>query len=354
MPTSRSRRSRLLVVTLVALGAAPAAAAAADTLVVPGAAAQRMTALDGVVVWVAGSGSNGRLMRRTAAGTVSRVKGAPTGAYPSIDLGRDAAGKLVLTYLRCVTARTCSAWSDRLDGRRTRFTKLAPKRCALTTAPSRWLSRVAYGLACTKRTAASYESDHDARRSGLFVRRGAGAARRLALPNVSAPEPEVGFTIDVRWVDLRGTTVAAALNVPGMYVSSTTYTQTVVGKRLRSSDLGAGGSGEEIERADAHLESLTLGSGGVLWTFHATPPFEGAPGSATINRGFTCARGTFSCADGSSCPDVVDALPNLIGANQPGGGVPTAMAVDGSTIYVAVPGTGIVIHDFEADPAFEC
>ena len=79
---SVARRSRRL-------GAAPAAA---DTVIVPGAEAQRMTALDRTVVWTTGKFPSQTLMQRSPDGTVGPVKGAPVAVYRSIDLGRDAQG----------------------------------------------------------------------------------------------------------------------------------------------------------------------------------------------------------------------------------------------------------------------
>ena len=106
---------------------------------VPGAVARQLTALDGTVVWLGGAFPNQTLMQRSPDGSVAPVKGAPKAAYRSIDLGHNASGKLVLTYLRCAGTKSCVAISDDLAGHRTSYKRLVPKRCELTSAPSRWL-----------------------------------------------------------------------------------------------------------------------------------------------------------------------------------------------------------------------
>jgi len=174
------KRTLTCLLTLGAIAAMPAAATAADTTVVPGADASRMTALDGTLVWVTGKFPNQTLMRRAPDGVVAPVPGAPVATYRSIDLGHDGSGRLVLTYIRCAGTRGCKAYSDNLAGRRASYKRLAPTGCELTVAPARWLSRVAYARWCTK--IADGRRTSDPARSGLFVRRGAGAPKRLRLP----------------------------------------------------------------------------------------------------------------------------------------------------------------------------
>ncbi|MEA2219592.1 MAG: hypothetical protein QOJ35_2218, partial [Solirubrobacteraceae bacterium] len=118
---------RLLICLLAAAAfAAPATASAADTLVATDAAAKQITALDGTLVWVTGELGHQRLMQRTPDGTVSAVKGAPVArSYPSIDLGHNSDGNLLLTYKRCDAGSSCKVlWND-LDGRRATFRNLA-------------------------------------------------------------------------------------------------------------------------------------------------------------------------------------------------------------------------------------
>jgi hypothetical protein len=326
--------------TLAALAVVPGSGGAAHTRVAGGAVAQRMTALDGVVVWVSGSGSQSTLMQRAADGTVTPVRGAPAASYRSIDLGHDARGDLVLTYLSCAPAKRCDAWSDDLLGHRARFKHLAATRCKLTTAPARWRDRVAYGQICTRKHPVASETTHAARRSGLFVRRGGGAAQRLRLPY---PAVHVyGYAVDVRWVDLRGDNVGAVIVNPDSYVFYTAYTQRVDGTHLRASDTGYGG--EDSPGPSVSVKGLSLGAGGLLWTLDASSPFAGAPGAAIVRKGLACAGGRSSCAHGDACTQAED---TSMGAAQ-------AMAVDGDRIYLYVPGTGIVAHAFVPDPAFEC
>lgn len=310
------------VLTLAALAAAPAAANAADTVVVPGAVPQRMTALDGTVVWVAGSYPHETLMQRGPDGTVAPVTGAPTAVYPSIDLGRDGANRLVLTYLRCTGSKNCAAYSDDLAGHRNTYKKLVPKRCALTAAPSRWGSRVAYGLDCSK--LGGKPNVHDTARSGLFVRKGAGAPKHLALPKDAKK-----FGIDnINWVDLRGTNVGAAAS--DIYVYA--FAQTVNGTHLRSA-LVAASEGD----SDESVGGIALGTGGTLWSL-VDSSHSGDPNEVVIDR-------IASTATADSCA-TYETLANAPGPDDEEGYRATAMAVDGDTIYLSVPGTGIVTHVF--------
>lgn len=312
---------RTLIIVLasaLALVAAPSAARAADTLVVPGADASRMTALDGTIVWVSGRFPNQLLLQRNPDGTVAPVKGAPKATYFSLDLGRDSRGALVLTYARCAGTKACRVISDDLAGRRAAFKRLAPSRCRLTTAPSRWGTRVAYGLSCTRRSKGRSVVDH--RRTGLFVRNGTSRARRLALP----PDA-LKFGIDrVNWVDLRGTNVAASVSDIYAYA----FTQTISGANLRA-DLVATSEGD----SDANIRGLALGSGGVLWTL-VDAAHGGDPNIAIISRIL-----------GVGCTEA-ETLVNPPGPTEGDGYLAEAMAVDGATLYLSVPRLGIVAHDF--------
>ena len=313
------KRILLSMVAAATLGAAPAAA---DTVIVPGAEAQRMTALDRTVVWTAGKFPSQTLMRRSPDGTVGPVKGAPVAVYRSIDLGRDAHNELVLTYVRCAGTKDCKAISDDLDGHRVSFKRLAPPRCELTAAPARWRERIAYGLSCNNRSGTSQV--HDRARSGLFVRKGAGPARRLRLP-----KDAVRFNMDrVSWVDLRGTTVGAAVTD----VYSYAFAQTVNGSNLRST-FAAASEGE----SDEHVAGLSLGAAGALWTL-VDAVHTGDPTEARISR---LTSGT--CADTERLPSAPGEFERYRAE---------AMAVDGSTVYIAVPGAGIAVHSFT--PTFVC
>jgi hypothetical protein len=308
----------LIFLALAALLAAPGAALAADAVVVPGADASRLTALDGTLVWTAGSFPSQTLMRRGPDGAVAPVAGAPVAAYRSIDLGHDARGRLVLTYVRCVGTSGCKAFSDDLAGRRATYKRLAPARCELTAAPARWGSRVAYGLSCTKRAGGRLVDDPA--RSGLFVRRNAAAPRRLRLPNDA-----VRFgSRHIGWVDLRGSIVGATASDVFAYA----FTQTVDATHLRS-DLVAASEGESDER----VAGQSLAGGGVLWTL-TDATHTGDPNEAIISR-IVDAR----CNESEQ-------LPNPPGPAEADRYRAEAMAVDGRTIYLAAPGIGIVTHEF--------
>jgi hypothetical protein len=312
----------LILMALAALAAAPGAASAADTVVVPGADARQMTALDGTIVWVSGKFPNHTLMQRDTDGTITPVAGAPRATYFSIDLGHDGAGKLVLTYLRCSGTKNCKAYSDDLAGHRVTFKHLAPKRCALTAAPARWGSRVAYGLGCSKLT--GKPNVHDAKRSGLFVRKGAGPPKHLRLPRNATK-----FRIDgVQWVDLRGTKVGAV--VADIY--SYAFSQSVDGTHLRSAFVAAS-EGD----SDESVRGLSLGTGGALWTL-IDAVHTGDPNQARISR-----------LQASGCThSEIQANPTEAAEGYRA----EAMAVDGDTIYLYAPGTGIVIHEFS--PSSTC
>lgn len=320
MPT----RTLICFLTLVALAASPAVAGAADTIVVPGVEAPRLTALDGTVVWVSGKFPRQRLMQRNPDGTIAPVKGALEASYFAIDLGHDARGALVLTYARCQGTRHCSVYSDDLLGRRSAFKHLAPSNCQLTTAPSRWGARVAYGLNCFKLVKRRRVADPA--RSGLFVRTGRGPRTRLNLPADAIGSGTTRLT----WVDLRGTNVGAAVSD----VYSYAFTQTIHGTQLRS-DLVGTSEGD----SDAHVVGQALGTGGVLWTL-VDALHGGDPNIAVISR-----------LVGDGCSEYQTFI-NPPGPAQAERYLAEAMAVDDSTVYLYVPGLGIVAHVFT--PAGPC
>ncbi len=313
---------RLLTTSiLLAILAAPGAASAADTVVVAGATARELTALDGTIVWLSGAFPNQTLMQRSPDGTVAPVGGAPQAVYRSIDLGHNGSGKLVLTYLRCNGTKSCVAISDDLAGHRTSYKRLVPKRCELTSAPSRWLGRVAYGLSCDKLR--GKPNVHDRARSGLFVREGSAAPKRLRLP-----KDAIKFGVDnVTRVDLRGTIVGAAATD----IYSYAFAQTVNGSNLRSS-FAAASEGDSDER----VAGQSLGSGGALWTL-VDAEHAGDPNQARISR-----LTSGDCAD----------FERLASPEEQEGFRAEALAADGATLYLYVPGAGIVTHTFS--PTFTC
>jgi hypothetical protein len=302
-------RFLLTAVLAAAALALPATASAADGLVAPDPAAQQLTALDATIVWVSGAFGHQKLMQRTPGGVVAAVKGTREArSYRSIDLGHDSDGALRLTYLRCDTTTSCKAlWND-LDGRRATFRKLALPGCAVSTAPAWWRTRLAYGLDCTG-------SAVNRRRTGLYVKNGSRAPRRLSLP-----KDAVKFGVDrIESVDLRGTRVAAVAADIFEYA----FSESVNGTGI-SSFLAAASEGDSDENA----RGLALGSGGTLWTLtdaeHANDPKEAivfrlAGGCLRLERMTTPPDGDFAAID---------------------------LAVDGATLYLVVPGAGIVTHEF--------
>ena len=307
---------RLFPTLLAAALAVPSAAAAADTTVAADPNARQVTALDGTIVWVSDTADDRQVLMQSTAAGVARVAGAPAvRSYRTIDLGHDRDGELVLTYQRCDT-RHCVSYRDDLGGHRSIFRGMAIRNCSLSTAPSLWGRRAAYGLACHKgRTA-------DPKRSGLYVRTGAGTPRHLPRPRDVA---KFGIT-DVSSVDLGAKRVAAIFADIYSYAVS----ETIAGKAIRSFLAGAS-EGE----SDAHVPGLALTPSGALWAL-AEASHTGDPNETLIYR---LAGGCHAYENLMSEPDVE-------------GYRATDLAVDRGTLYLVVPGTGIVSHPFT--PARPC
>jgi len=311
--------SIVAVAVAVAVAALPATAAAAVAVVIPDPAAQRLTALDGTIVWVSGAFGHQRLMQRTPGGTIATVKGTrESQSYRSIDLGHDSDGKLLLTYLRCDRNTPCKAlWND-LDGRRATFRKLALPKCAVSTAPSQWRTRIAYGLECTGSSA-------NRKRTGLYVKNGSRAPTRLRRPK-DAVKFGVSF---IQSVDLRGTRVAAV--VADIFEYS--FSETVAGTNIRSF-LAAASEGESNETA----RGLAIQSAAVHWTL-TDAEHTGDPAEAIIFRQ------TADCLQRERLVSPPNATQRFAAID---------LAVDGAALYLVRPGTGIVTHTFTADPTLTC
>lgn len=308
---------RLLLPALLASLAAPAAATAADTTVAPDPDAQEVTALGGTIVWVTDRpGGRQALMQHTAEGT-RPVTGAPEATfYRSVDLGRDTRGRLVLTYSRCASPTRCVVRRDDLTGRRASVRGLAIRGCSLSTPPALWRDRAAYGLSCRRgRT-------YDARRSGFYVKRRGAAPRRLPPPREAT---QAGAT-SVTSVDLRGTRAAAV--VADIYAYA--YSVRVTGTGMRSARV-ATSEGE----GDARARRVVLGSGGDQWSL-TTSEHAGDPPQTIVYRVLA----------------LCDEYEVMTSPPQDQRFPATDLAVDGRTLYLVVPGTGIVRHDFA--PAGPC
>lgn len=304
-----------LLAAAVALGAP--LAAAADPVLVADPAAGQITALDGTIAWVTGPFGHQRLMLRRPDGTVAPVAGAPESrSYRAIDLGRDADGKLLLTYERCESASRCKMlWND-LDGRRASFRGITPPQCRLS-AVSQWRTRIAYGLDCFGSTA-------NRKLTGLYRRTRGHAPVRL-------PRPKDAVRFGVRHiesVDLRGLRVAAV--AADIYAYS--FSQTVGGRDMRSF-LAAASEGE----SDEHARGLAIRSATTHWTL-TTAVHTGDPNVALIFRVVgDCVR-----------------RERLVSAPDAEGFLASDIAVDGAALYLLVPGTGIVAHTFTPEPTPSC
>jgi hypothetical protein len=254
-------------------------------------------------------------MQHDGAGT-RPVTGAPTARfYRSVDLGHDRAGKLVLSYMRCPATGACVARRDDLRGHRASFAGVTPARCSLSTAPAVWRTNAAYGLLCRKRDGRTF----DAARSGLYVKADGRSPRRLPLPRAAV---QAGAT-SVTHADLRGTRVAAV--AADIYAYA--FTETTSG-----ADLHAFRAATSEGDGDERVGSMALGTTATLWTLTASS-HAGDPNAARIMR----LQG--------AC-DTWQTLVNPAGPAEADGYPATALAADGATLYLVVPGTGIVTHEF--------
>jgi hypothetical protein len=302
------------LLTLVAAAVIAPAANAANT-VAADPVAQDVTALGGTVVWVSGAFGAQTLMQHDAVGD-RPVMGAPRAqSYRSIDLGRDRNNRLVLTYARCSGPGACALRRDDLHGHRASFKGLQPTRCSLTTAPSLWRSATAYGLLCHRRGSRAF----DASRSGLYVKVDGRSARRLALP---AAATRAGAT-SITHVDARGTRIAAvAADVWAFAFSETTGGNAMHSARVATSE----GDGDE------RVAGMALGTASTLWTL-TDSSYAGDPNRARVSR---LASGCLTW----------QTMTNPAGPAEADGYPATGLAADGAALYLAVPGTGIVTHDF--------
>ena len=311
-------RSVLTCLLAAAALAVPAcAASAADTVVAADTAAEQVAALDGTVVWVTGPFGHQRLMQRTPDGVISPVEGAPEARSYAIDLGHDSDGELLLTYKRCDSASSCKVlWND-LDGRRATFRNLALPGCALSSAPSQWRTNVAYGLFCTRNGRA------DNARTGLYVKARGKAPRQL-----HRPKDAIRFGArSIEAVDVRAARVAAL--AAGVYEYA--FSQSLTGRDMWSAFVAASeGDG------DADARGVALGTGGAQWTLTDAEHLDD-PKEAIIYRLVgSCLRS-----------EVIQTPPT-------GDHAATGLAVDGSTLYLIVPGAGIVTHEFVPGPTPGC
>jgi hypothetical protein len=292
------------------------AAASAETIAAD-PAATAVTALDGVVVWVSGE-TRQTLMQRSADGTIAPVAGTTEAVgYRSIDLGRDAKGKLVLTYERCSLRPKCVAVRDDLAGHRSTFKDLVPANCALSTAPAVWGTRIAYGVACFTRK--NGEKIADNRRTGLYVRTGSGAPKRLATPKLAT---KVG-AYDVTSVDLRGKNVVALYaDIAHVAVLERVNGATPVAFRTGASE------------GDTDQRTIGLALAGTTRLFALTTSFYAGDPAQTVLHRQTSACRDYQTLTAPAGPDSENDYPAV------------DIAADGDVVYLVDPDVGIVTHTY--------
>ena len=310
-------RSLLTSLLAAAALATSASTSSADTLVAPDTAAKDVAALDGTIVWVTGAFGHQKLMQRTPDGTISAVKGAPEARSYAIDLGHDSDGKLLLTYTRCDTASSCKVlWND-LDGRRATFRNLTLPGCTLSTAPSQWRTNVAYGMFCTRNGKA------DNARTGLYVKAKGKAPRQL-------PRPKDAIRFGARSiedVDLRASRVAAIAADIYEYAFSQSLSGRDMWTHFSAASEGDGG---------ADTRNVVLGTGGTQWALTDAEHLDDPKQSIIFRLVGKCLR-----LERMETPSTADYAA-------------TSLAVDGSTLYLVVPGAGIVTHEFTPAPTPSC
>jgi hypothetical protein len=311
-PVTKTALTGILAVVALAV---PGVAAADTTIATdPGVSSSpgrgQMAALDGTIVWVSGDYPTEVLMQHTDAGS-ARVAGAPQAlAYHSLDLGHDARGRLVLTYQRCASPTDCRTLRDDLHGHREGITGLTRPRCSLSAAPAIWGRRTAYGLYCHKPRSDAV----DEARSGLYVKTGSGTPRHLPRPRKAIRYHAATMTS----VDLSGSRVSAVATGGYEYA----FSETVTGRGLHSflSVSGEQDGGEFTTAAVRGEGDSTLAM--------VEGPLQGLDEAIVF-------RLSGGCLESES---VVDPE----GSGHP----PSALAVDGPTLYLAVAGVGIVRHAF--------
>jgi hypothetical protein len=203
---------------------------------------------------------------------------------------------------------------DDLRGHRASLPGLAPKGC--TVGPvAVWRARTAYSLFCGV----------DDRRSGLYVKSGKRAARRLALPAgiVKARLPELSS------IDLRGRRVGGI--ACDCDISWHAFAEDLDG-RNGVSFMVASSEGDSAGEAPG----LALGPARTLWALAVEEAIVNAP--VPFNRIET----TITRARGTRC------IQSERVVSPPGDERPAAvdLAVDGQALYLASPGIGITEHRF--------
>ena len=301
---------KFILPTLLATALLVPVAAHAET-VPPDPDAQQVTALGGTIVWTSGA-SGGKLMHRDADGKVTQIGEAT--AFRNPDLGRDAQGRLLLTYARCTTLSKCTYVRDDLAGDAVRFKGLAPKNCAVSSPPAVWRSTVAYGLSCSKRVGGRRVADNA--RTGLYVKKGAKKAIRLSAPR----NAKKAGSLMIDDVDLRGSQVAAIY--ADIYAFA--VVQSTTGSLRRSTRVATSeGDGEQ------RSAGVVLGTGDVrIWSLSRSSHAE-SPAQTIIHR------------IAKSCDD----YQTLTGASHDDHPL-TDLAVDDGTLYAVDPGVGIVSHAY--------
>ncbi len=155
----------------------------------------------------------------------------------------------------------------------------------------------------------------DNARTGLYVKRPGKAPRQLPRPKDAI---KAGAR-EIRAVDLRGTRVAAI----AADISEYSFSQSVNGTGMWSF-FAAANEGDGA----ASARGVTLGTGNAQWTLTNAEHLDDPKQTIIFRLVGTCLR-----RESIETPSTGDYAA-------------TDLAVDGSTLYLVVPGVGIATHEF--------
>lgn len=206
-------RRRCLTVAIVAgalVAAAPQAVAqtGGETLTIADPAVVSIAAQGGILAWTR-VGPDGRWILMARSSGIAAALGIPAsrpGALSDLAAGRDARGRVFLTYVRCAGSTARPSCSPRIfsfvTGERRARVLPTLRPCSAMNAWRAWRTTTAvsgYGAGCP--------------RGALIVRDGA-RSRRLAIPRMTRTDPGLPWRAErITLADLRGDRFSAVIGV---------------------------------------------------------------------------------------------------------------------------------------------